>query len=186
MLQLMAAWDQLAARLPPQASSGRPAELILNALKLALAYCPPLPSAWQQPATAGPGLGTAPPSAAAAAADEQGGIANPPPPPLSRPVARAQSLAGRLADLATQGLPVDAEAIAAAILAELLAPTTHPHVAWGPRPAAAAAGGSGSGPLSLSVIEERVGPIVAQLAHDIQRARQLPSRVELLDDTAAR
>lgn len=160
LLQLMAAWDQLSARLPPQASEGRSAELILTALKLALAYSPP----------------------AASSSSSRGQQAA-----LSRPVARALSLASRLADLAAAGLPIDAEGIAAGILAEVLGSAAHwqPHAVGGASTAAAAAA-AGSGGLTLQVVEGRVGPIVAQLVHDIQRARQLPARVELLDDTAAR
>ncbi|KAL4427713.1 hypothetical protein ABPG75_001802 [Micractinium tetrahymenae] len=173
LLQLVAAWDQLAARLPPQTGAGHGGQLILEALKLAVGYAPPAPTA---------------PAAAVA------GDAAPAEAQLSRPAARALSLASRLADLAAVGLPVDAESIAAGILAEVLLAGAHAPGAWHPpgAPAAAAAadssssgGGSRSGGLTLQIIEDRVGPIVAQLVHDVQRARQLPARVELLDDTAA-
>ncbi|KAL0022060.1 hypothetical protein WJX77_011849 [Trebouxia sp. C0004] len=40
-LDFLAAWDQLALRLPPQAGMGKAAELILNALKLEVSHLPP-------------------------------------------------------------------------------------------------------------------------------------------------
>lgn len=169
-MQLVAAWDQLAMRLPPQTGVGRGGQLILEALKVAVAYAPPAP----------------------AAAAPAAGSPRPAEPQLSRPLARALSLASRLADLAAAGLPVDAESIAAGILAEVLLAGAHTPGAWHPPPAPAgssaesSSSSGGSGSLNLQVIEERVGPIVAQLVHDVQRARQLPARVELLDDTAAR
>jgi hypothetical protein len=166
LLHLVAAWDQLAARLPPAASTGRAADLILGALKLAVAHSPP------------------PPAAAGAAADGSG-TAGAPQAALPRPVARALSLASRLADLAAEGLPVDAESIAAAILAEVVAQPSALPAAPG-RPGGGSGGDGPYGALTLQGVEERVGPIVAQLVHDIQRARALPSRLELLDDTAAR
>jgi hypothetical protein len=181
LLQLVAAWDQLASRLPPEAGAGRASEVILNALKLAVAYAP-----------------AAPASSSSSSGQPQ----------LARPVARALSLASHLADLAAAGLPIDAESIAAGILAEVLLAGAHPAspaasagaAPWHPSDTlassssssssgASSSGGSGAGGsagvLTLAVIEERAGPIIAQLVHDVQRARQLPSRVELLDDTAA-
>lgn len=167
LLQLVAAWDQLATRLPPQTGAGHGGQLILEALKVAVAYAPPAPAA------------TAP-----------AGIPGPAQARVSRPLARALSLASRLADLAAAGLPVDAESIAAGILAEVLLAGAYTPGAWhlGPAPAGSSpdGGASSGGSLTLQSIEERVGPIVAQLVHDVQRARQLPARVELLDDTAAR
>ncbi|KAL4856897.1 putative GTP diphosphokinase CRSH1 [Chlorella vulgaris] len=161
LLQLVAAWDRLAARLPPQASCSRAADVILSALKLVFAYSPP-------PLSNGP--------------SQQPGEQQP---ALSRPVARALSLSSRLADLAAAGLPIDAESIAAGILAELVVGPAHQHPGWTRHGQLSSLGGAASGALTLQVVEERVGPIVAQLVHDIQRARQLPARVELLDDTAA-
>ena len=156
LLQLVAAWDRLASRLPPQAGGGHAADVILSALKLAVAYAPPPP---------------------AGTADAAGA-------PLTSQVARALSLASRLADLAAEGLPIDAESIAAGILAEvLLAGQPHTAASWRVPDSSSSSGGGGE--LTLGVIEERMGPIVAQLVHDVQRARQLPARVELLDDTAA-
>lgn len=157
-MQLAAAWHRLASRLPPSAGMGPSAELILNALKLALAYAPP---------------------GASAGAD-------------GRPAAeRALALASLLAELSGEGLPPDAEAIAAGILAEML-----PGPGSGPWAASLSslsslddeglAGAAAPGPLSLEVVEARVGPLVAQLAHDVQRVHALPSRVDLCDDEAAR
>lgn len=162
LLQLVAAWDRLAARLPPQASCSRAADVILSALKLVFAYSP-------LPLSNGP--------------SQQQGEQQP---ALSRPVARALSLSSRLADLAAAGLPIDAESIAAGILAELVVGPAHQQPGWTRHGQLSSLGGAAGGALTLQVVEERVGPIVAQLVHDIQRARQLPTRVELLDDTAAR
>lgn len=76
---------------------------------------------------------------------------------------RAVSLASFLAELAGQGLPLDAEAIAAGVLAE--------------------AGGINGIPTSL--VESRVGSGVARLLRDLRRVRALPSRVDLYDDAAS-
>ena len=183
LLQLVAAWDQLAPRLPPQAG-GHTADVILAALKVAVAYAPPPPAA----------IAAASSSSSSSEAQQPPGDSQQQPwqqqqqqqqQTLSAPVARALSLASRLADLAAAGLPIDAESIAAGILAEVLlaqpaAPS--PSSSGG---SSSSGGGGGEGGLTLAVVEERLGPIVAQLVHDVQRARALPARVELLDDTAA-
>ncbi len=156
VVALAAAWDQLAPRLPLQLGIGHGAELILNALKLALA------------ATSG-ATATAAPSGSSSARSQhhhhhQQHDAVP-------PAGRALGVALRLADLASGGLPLDAEAIAAGLLAEALC--------WHGAPPAHTAH-------SLQLIERRVGPGVAQLVHDVLRVRALPSRVDLYDDEAAR
>ncbi|KAK9817892.1 hypothetical protein WJX72_003848 [[Myrmecia] bisecta] len=79
------------------------------------------------------------------------------------PASRALAVASRLADLSAQGLPMDAESIAAGILADAVQ----------------------LGSLSVAVVEQRLGPIVAHLLHDLIRVRTLPARVDLYDDTAA-
>ena len=187
VLQLAAAWHQLAARLPPQAGTGPSAELILNALKLALAYAD----------------GRQEGSAAGVGGD-------------GRPAAeRALSLASLLAELSAAGLPLDAEAIAAGILAEVLGSSgssssgssgssgsgssgsgssgsgnsgsgssSSSGASWGMGLGSSSSGGGAV--LTLEVVEQRVGPLVAQLAHDVQRVHALPSRVDLCDDQAAR
>ncbi len=185
LLQLVAAWDHLAARLPPLARGGRAAEVVLGALKLAVAFAPP-PAA-DASSTAAAAFA----AAAAAGSTPEQQAAGPPVAALSQPVARGLAVAARLADLAADGLPIDAESIAAGILAEALlagqGSQQHGHSlaaeAQAAAGAAAAAGGAecggegAGGPLTLAIIEERVGPIVAQLVHDVQRARQLPARV---------
>lgn len=134
---LAAAWDQLAPRLPLQLGLGQGAELILNALKLALAV--------------------------------GGGV------PAAPPAARGLAVALRLADLASAGLPLDAEALAAGVLVEALC-----------RGGGDAGGGAASAGAALQLVEARVGPGVAQLVHDVLRVRGLPSRVDIYDDEAAR
>lgn len=193
LLQLVAAWDQLSARLPPQARGGHAAEVILGALKLVVAFAPP-PAAADAPSAAAAALAIA----GAGSTDEQQQPEGPHVAALSQPVARGLAVAARLADLAADGLPIDAESIAAGILAEALLAGQHPDTPAHPSAAAgaaaaaaaassgavgssdsvpAAAGGGASGPLTLAIVEERMGPIVAQLVHDVQRARQLPARV---------
>eukprot|EP00887_Chlorella_sp_A99_P003103 scaffold9.g3103.t1 len=170
VLQLAAAWHALAARLPAGAGVGPSAELILNALKLALAHAP------------------------VAAAHGDG-----------RPAAeRALGVASLLAELSAVGLPLDAEAIAAGVLAEVLEAGGRGRAAGSgggaPQPPFGSAvsvdgsllgsvdgvdGGAPGGGLTLELIEARVGPLVAQLTHDVQRVHALPSRVDLCDDQAA-
>ncbi len=130
VLALVHAWDSLAVRLPPQASMGSAAQLILTALKLALAHSP---QRFQQQAVS------------------------------TSVTAQPLALAWRLADLSTQGLPLDAEAIAASILLR----------------------GVAEGDVHASTVRARLGPEVSQLLHDIERVRSLPTRVDLWDDTAA-
>lgn len=158
VVALAAAWDQLAPRLPLEMGMGQGAELILNALKLALA------------------------------SSSSGGAH---PHDTLPPAARALGAGLRLADLASGGLPLDAEAIAAGVLADVLA--HHHHLGGGNSGGAAGdatAGGPGLGAgrgltHSLLLIEHRVGAGVAHLVHDVLRVRALPSRVDLYDDEAA-
>lgn len=118
VLHLVAAWDQLASRLPPAAGTGPAAELLLAALKLALAH-------------AGEGS-------------------------RNRLLIRAS----RLAEIAAECPLLDAEAIAAGIVAA-------------------------AGHIPLSLVENRLGPITAQLFADMLKVAALPARVDLLDDHAA-
>ncbi len=81
-----------------------------------------------------------------------------------QPMARTVELAAVLADLSAAGIPLDAEAISAGVLLEAV----------------------DYGGLPLSTIQERCGPGVATLVHDVQRIRTAPDRVELYDDVASR
>lgn len=72
-------------------------------------------------------------------------------------------VATQLADLAANGLPIDNEVIAAAILAEA----------------------ADLDALDAATVEARLGPGVLALLRDIARVRALPSRVEILDAQAA-
>jgi GTP pyrophosphokinase len=122
MLQLVAAWDSLASRLPPQTGAGPDADLLVNTLRLVLAHANP------------------------AAAS------------------RALSLASCLAEMAGDGIPLDAGAIAAGILAEAFPQGF---------------------PAGMDALEQRVGRTVMSLLADLKKVRRLPSRIELYDDTAA-
>lgn len=122
MLQLVAAWDSLASRLPANTGTGPDADLLVNTLKLVLA------------------------SANQAA------------------ISRALSLASRLAEVAGAGIPLDAGAIAAGILAEAFP--------------------QGYGP-GTDVLEQRLGHPVVALLSDLNKVRRLPARIELYDDEAA-
>ncbi|KAG1659807.1 hypothetical protein FOA52_002143 [Chlamydomonas sp. UWO 241] len=79
------------------------------------------------------------------------------------PMARTVELAAVLADLATAGIPLDAESIAAGVLLEA----------------------ADTGRLGIAAIQARLGPGVADLVHDVQRIRSAPERVELFDDVAS-
>ena len=80
------------------------------------------------------------------------------------PAGRAIQIATALADLIAEGVPLDAESIAAGILAEAVS----------------------VGSLSTRVVEARLGSGVAQLLHDIMRVRALPKRLDIYDDVATR
>jgi GTP pyrophosphokinase len=122
MLQLVAAWDSLASRLPPQTGAGADADLLVNTLKLVLAHTNPAEAS------------------------------------------RALSLASCLAEMAGDGIPLDAGAIAAGILAEAFPQGF---------------------PTGMDVLEQRVGRTVMSLLADLKKVRRLPSRIELYDDAAA-
>ncbi len=83
------------------------------------------------------------------------------------PASRAIQLATRLADVIADGVPLDAESLAAGILAEAVS----------------------SGGLSTGVVEAQLGtagPGVAKLLNDIMRVRALPQRLNIYDDEATR
>ncbi|KAH7620811.1 putative GTP diphosphokinase CRSH1, chloroplastic [Nannochloris sp. 'desiccata'] len=122
MLQLVAAWNSLASRLPPQTGAGPDADLLVNTLKLVLAHA-------NQTAAS-----------------------------------RALSLASCLAEMAGDGIPLDARAIAAGILAEAFPQGF---------------------PTGMNILEQRVGRTVMSLLADLKKVRRLPSRIELYDDAAA-
>ena len=63
-----------------------------------------------------------------------------------------------------QGVPLDAETIAAGVLLEAVA-TQH---------------------VSVALVKQRLGLGVANLLQDIIKVRMLPSRVDLYDDVASR
>ena len=77
---------------------------------------------------------------------------------------KAMAVASQLADLSGQGFPLDAESIAAGILVDAVAAQR----------------------LSLGLVDDRLGPTVANLIEDIVKVRKLPSRVDLYDDVASR
>lgn len=77
---------------------------------------------------------------------------------------RAVQLASSLAELCASGLPLDAEAIAAGIIAEA----------------------AGEGLVHSSIISDRLGSNVAMLVHDVLRVRSAPGRVPMYDDVASR
>lgn len=82
---------------------------------------------------------------------------------------RAIFLAVTLAELSAVGLPLDAEGIAAAVVADAVG-----YEEWG------------QGWLEHGAVRLKMGDSVASLVHDILRVRTAPQRVELYDDTAAR
>ncbi|KAK9842544.1 hypothetical protein WJX81_005255 [Elliptochloris bilobata] len=138
IIQFVAAWEHLAPRLPRHAGAGHGAERILGALKLAVAL-------------SGPELAPAALAARAALGDGRS------------PATRALSIASTLADLASQGLPLDADSIAAGIVAEAVQ----------------------RGRLPLPTVEARLGPTAAGLTADILKVRGLPARADLYDDAQA-
>ena len=77
---------------------------------------------------------------------------------------KALAVASQLADLSGQGFPLDAESIAAGMLVDAVAAQR----------------------LSLELVDDRLGPAVADLIEDIIKVRKLPSRVDLYDDIASR
>ncbi|GIL83867.1 hypothetical protein Vretifemale_12591 [Volvox reticuliferus] len=79
------------------------------------------------------------------------------------PATRAVQLASTLADLCAAGLPLDASAMCAGVVAEA----------------------ADLGVLGAEVIRAQLGPDVAALVHDMLRVRQAPRRIELLDDEGA-
>ncbi len=105
MVELVGMWDALAPRLPADASPA--AQTLLSALKLAVARSTPIadqPAQTQRQAaaTVGPSIGTV----AATGGDGSGALA----------------IALRLADISSAGVPVDADAIAAGMLAGASSP----------------------------------------------------------------
>jgi hypothetical protein len=96
MVELVGMWDALAPRLPADASSA--AQTLLSALKLAVAHSAQPNSTQHRLEERATGV--------VAAADD--GLSD---------GSRALSIALRLADISSAGVPVDAEAIAAGMLA---------------------------------------------------------------------
>ena len=101
MVELVGMWDALAPRLPADASSA--AQTLLSALKLAVAHSAQPVHAQQ--GMKGQGLEERAPGIESATAD---GLSD---------GSRALSIALRLADISSAGVPVDADAIAAGMLA---------------------------------------------------------------------
>ncbi|GIL56454.1 hypothetical protein Vafri_11819 [Volvox africanus] len=79
------------------------------------------------------------------------------------PATRAVQLASTLADLCAAGLPLDAAAMCAGVVAEA----------------------ADLGALGSEVIRAQLGSDVAALVHDMLRVREAPRRIELLDDEGA-
>ena len=176
LVELAAAWDALAPRLPAVASaaatasssspdsssSGGPgpaaaARVILDALKLAVSRAPPRPVL---PTT--PGEQSC--SGSISAADgTPAPLSSPPPPPAALAASAALGTASRLADLASRGLPLDADAIAAGIVADAAA----------------------DGRLSVADAAARLGPGPAALLQDVLALRSLPRKADCYDDEAA-
>ena len=92
-----------------------------------------------------------------------GGAPGDPAAPAPTAARRALLAAQALARLGAQGLPVDAEVLAAAL-------ATEPVLA---------------GRVPLPALEARLGSAVAALVHDIAAVRRAPSRVDLYDDEAS-
>ena len=131
LLELASAWDALAPRLPSR--SPEDTRIILEALKLAVSRAPP-------PAVADNDSATPPVAALAASA--------------------ALGTAARLADLAAyDGLPLDAAAMCAGILAD----------------------GAAAGRVSMADAAARVGPDAATLLGDVLRVRSLPVGADVYD-----
>jgi hypothetical protein len=90
--------------------------------------------------------------------------AAPPRPDGRTPLQRALDLAARLAELCAAGVPFDAHCIAAGVLAEAVDLRL----------------------CSVPLLEARLGPGVAALAHDILAVRHAPERLDVLDDSSCR
>ncbi len=82
---------------------------------------------------------------------------------------RAVFLAVTLAELSAVGLPLDAEGIAAAVVADAVGQEP-----WLQRS------------LDHETVRQKMGDTIASLVHDILLVRAAPQRVELYDDTASR
>jgi len=136
VMELVAAWDRIWVRLPAETAGGGAASIILSALKLLLSVAPSGKEA------GGAGAGRA------------GG---------QSAVEHALSSALLLADLCASGLPLDAEAIAAGILADAYCTER----------------------VSYNEVCQRLGDSAGQLLHDVWRVRTAPKRVDLSDDHAA-
>lgn len=184
LVELAAAWDALAPRLPavasaaarsPNSPSADPsssssetlgpaaaARVILDALKLAVSRALPRPvlstrSGQRGDSSSGGGGGGPGPGSGAA------GAPAPRPPPAALAASAALGTASRLADLASRGLPLDADAIAAGIVADAAA----------------------EGRLSVADAAARLGPGPAALLSDVLSLRNLPRRADCYDDDAA-
>jgi hypothetical protein len=90
-------------------------------------------------------------------------LSSPPPPPAALAASAALGTASRLADLASRGLPLDADAIAAGIVADAAA----------------------DGRLSVADAAARLGPGPAALLQDVLALRSLPRKADCYDDEAA-
>jgi len=146
LTELVAAWDRIWARLPAQIAAGASAQVILAALKLLLAAAPALEASL---------AGESKASGEKEKENKEDAI---------KPVEQALGVALLLADLCATGLPLDAQVIAAGVLADAYC----------------------QGWVDHDEIIDCLGSSTEQLLHDIWRLRVAPKRVDLSDDDAAR
>ena len=133
--------------------------MILDALKLAVSRAPPRPVL----PISGEGTNGSSNSSSSSVVGNPTTSLSPPPPPAALAASAALGTASRLADLASQGLPLDADAIAAGIVADAAA----------------------EGRLSVADAAARLGPGPAALLSDVLALRGLPRRADCYDDDAA-
>ena len=166
-----ASWDQLTARLLPRDSTGATADMLLASIRLLLSCtgsapsgglpatsCCPAQDGSSGDATAGSrgshSLSVPAPGQSACEPDS-GQLQN---------VQQLLAVALQLADLSAAGLPLDASAVAAGLLAEVV------H----------------RGQLSLPAVETAVGPDLAHLLAEVATVHNLTAAVDVYDDATSR
>ena len=200
MVELVGMWDALAPRLPADASPA--AQTLLSALKLAVAHSLQ-PSSMQQ-GIAQHGLGE-PATGTTDAANSGLGDGS-----------SALSIALRLADISSAGVPVDAEAIAAGMLAgerhlfavamaqihrsKVTSRASHAvsfcyesqlmviiRIPWSDMVYRVRTPDAvGAGRLSLAEVADKLGAPAAGVVCDVLHVRALPDGVDLYDDDTSR
>ncbi len=166
-----ASWNQLTARLLPRDSTGATGDMLLAAIRLLLS-CTGSPPSPNLPATSSCPAQDGSSGHAAAGFHGSNSLSGPTPgqsayEPDSGQLQNVQQLlavALQLADLSAAGLPLDASAVAAGLLAE----SVH------------------RGQLSLPAVETAVGSDLAHLLSEVATVHNLTAAVDVYDDATSR